>query len=85
MSPFSNIMVFTILWWMVLFCVLPFGVRTAEEAGESGGPGGATSAPVRPRVLMKFLVTTAIAALLFGVYYFIAINDLLDFRALTQG
>ena len=84
MSPFSNFMVFVIIGWVVLLCVLPFGVRTADEAGEPSGPGGATSAPVRPQILMKFLVTTLISGLLFGLYYFVAINDLLGFRAFTQ-
>ena len=32
-SLVSGLMIYLILWWMVLFIVLPFGGRTAREEG----------------------------------------------------
>ncbi|MEA3030408.1 MAG: hypothetical protein QOJ53_2389 [Sphingomonadales bacterium] len=41
----SILAIFILFWTMSLFLVLPFGVRTPEEAGEQAGPGHAESAP----------------------------------------
>jgi predicted secreted protein len=43
----SVLAIYVLFWTMSLFLVLPFGVRTAEEAGEKAQPGHAESAPVR--------------------------------------
>ena len=80
MTWISGIIVFVIIWWLVLFMVLPFGVRTAEEANMEPEPGHAPSAPISPHIGLKFAVTTAVTVVLWGVYYVVAINDLLNFR-----
>ena len=41
----SILAIYILFWTMSLFLVLPFGVRTAEEAGEQAAPGHAESAP----------------------------------------
>jgi predicted secreted protein len=69
MAWYTDVIVFVIIWWLVLFMVLPVGVRTAYEAGQAMEPGQATSAPVKPQLFVKFLATTAIAATLFAVYW----------------
>ncbi len=77
MTWFTGVMVFVIIWWVVLFTVLPWGVRVSEHSE----PGHATSAPDKPMLWRKAAVTTAIAAVLWvGVYYLIE-SDLLSFRA----
>ena len=51
------------------FVLLPFGVRTDEEAGNPKVPGQAESAP-HGFDLKRHLVKAAIlAAILFGIYY----------------
>lgn len=69
MAWYTSVVVFVIIWWLVLFTVLPVGVRTAHEANQPMEPGQATSAPVQPRILRKFLATTVIAGALFAVYW----------------
>jgi len=65
--------VYFIVWWIVLFAILPFGVRTSEEAGEESTPGFAESAPHHPRLLPKMIATTVISAIVFaGIYAIIA-------------
>ena len=59
--------VFFVIWWVVLFAVLPFGVKTQAEAGEVVS-GTASSAPVNPWLLRKAAVTTVIALLLFALF-----------------
>jgi predicted secreted protein len=62
MNLFSTGLTFIIIWWLVLFMVLPFGAAPPADAEIE--PGTARSAPARPRLLMKMLVTTGIAILL---------------------
>ena len=61
---------------MVLFAVLPWGVRVPDQHE----PGHATSAPERPMLWRKALITTVISALLWGVAYFVIESDLITFR-----
>ena len=64
----SIIAIYFLVWVMCAFLMLPFGIKTADEAGVAKVPGQADSAPVnfRPkRVLMR---ATVLAALLTGLY-----------------
>lgn len=78
MSLVGGLAIFGIVWWLVLFAVLPFGVRTAEEAGEEIAPGSAESAPVRPLLWQKLAITTLIA----GVIW-LGLFVLLEYRPVT--
>ncbi len=49
MNWFESLVAFIVIWWLVLFMVLPWGVRIPDKAE----PGHATSAPVRPRLWLK--------------------------------
>ncbi len=80
MTLVSGLMIYAIIWWMVLFMVLPFGVRTADEAGEELTEGQAASAPVRPRIFRKMLITTLISAVIMGAIVAIVEAELIDFR-----
>ncbi len=71
MSLPLGIALYLTIWWVVLFAVLPFGVRSQHEEGEMP-EGTDPGAPVRPLLLKKALWTTAISAGIFaGVYYYI--------------
>lgn len=58
--------VYFIIWWTTLFAVLPFGVRSQEEAGEVV-PGTPEGAPARPRLLWLFGVNTLVATVVFAI------------------
>ena len=66
--PFALAVYFT-LWWVVLFAVLPFGVRSAAEAGAERPAGSDAGAPVAPRLALKALATTLISGVLFAALY----------------
>jgi predicted secreted protein len=63
-----NLALYTMIWWMTLFAVLPFGVRTQGEAGDVV-PGTPASAPVRPRLIRVFLINTVVATLVFALVW----------------
>ncbi len=60
------IAVYFTTWWVVLFAVLPFGIRSQDEAHEVS-PGTDPGAPLLPRIAVKALWTTALSAVVFGV------------------
>jgi len=60
--------IYFILWWVVLFAVLPWGVRSQDEGG-AVEPGTDPGAPLRHRLALKFLWTTVIASVLFALFY----------------
>jgi predicted secreted protein len=80
MSLVGGLMIYVILWWMVLFTVLPFGVRTVREEGGEMIEGQAASAPARPRILTKMVVTTLISAVIMAVVVAVVEAELIDFR-----
>ena len=75
MNPVTGILIYAVIWWLVLFMVLPFGVRTVREEGE------ATSAPAKPRIFTKMVITTLISAALMGLIIVASEVGWLDFRA----
>jgi len=70
MSWISGAAVFFIIWWMVLFATLPFGLRTQEE-NEDVTLGTVPSAPHGPHMLRAIVRTTIVAAIIFGVLLFL--------------
>jgi len=68
---FTGFAVYFIIWWLVLFTVLPFGVKSAHEEGAAVGLGHEPAAPVRPRLVGKFAMTTVIALFVYGFYYWL--------------
>jgi predicted secreted protein len=62
------IAVYIFIWWITLFAVLPFGVRTQEEAGDVV-PGTPESAPAKQRMVRIFLINTVVASVVFAIVY----------------
>jgi predicted secreted protein len=71
MTPFAAIAIYLTIWWTVLFCVLPFGTISHAEAGIDKGDGGDPGAPVDPKLKQKFLLTTAISAVVFVLLWLV--------------
>lgn len=57
--------IFLTLWFVVLFAVLPWGVRSQHEEGEYA-QGTDPGAPVAPKLLAKALWTTLVTAVVFA-------------------
>jgi predicted secreted protein len=76
MTWLTGVMVYVVIWWMVLLMVLPWGVKVPENPG----PGHATSAPKNPMMWRKALITTLIAAVLWGIAYWLIESEWLTLR-----
>ena len=65
----SILAIYMLFWSLSVFLVIPFGVRTHEEAGAERVPGQADSAPHGYDIRKMLIRTTIVSAVLFGLYY----------------
>ena len=70
---------YVIIWWLVIFMVLPWGVRRIdpEDLGEMDDPG----APQNPRMVFKIVITTVLAGIIYGLVYLVIVSGVISFRA----
>ncbi|MBD2841713.1 DUF1467 family protein [Erythrobacter rubeus] len=64
----SILAIYFLIWVMTAFIMLPFGVRTADEAGVDTVPGQAESAPVSFRPGKLAIRATIIASVLTTIF-----------------
>jgi predicted secreted protein len=83
MSKTTVIAIYFLIWWITLFAVLPWGVRSQEESGEVA-PGTDPGAPFRHRVWMKLIWTTVVSTIIFGVVAGLYEFDLIPFEFLAR-
>ena len=80
MSVATGLMVYAIVWWTVIFAVLPWGVRTDRGSR----PGHATGAPENPRLGVKALAITGISAVIWLAIELLVRSDLISFRDMAS-
>lgn len=82
MSLTTSLAIYFIIWWVVLFTVLPFGVRNAAEEGVAVEAGNDPGAPTIPAIWTKLLWTTIVASIVFAAcwvsytYRLVTLDDL---------
>ena len=81
MTWLSGIFSYILIWWVVLFAVLPWWVKVPDrpEAGH------ATSAPVNPRLWLKALITTGVAFVLWLGLFFLMRSGVISLRDPAPG
>jgi predicted secreted protein len=72
----TGLMVYFVIWWTILFTVLPLGVHRVKDPGRGQDHG----APEAPQLLRKAIITSLVAAVLWIGFYFLHQSDLFDFR-----
>jgi predicted secreted protein len=77
MSEGLTIALYLIVWWIVLFAVLPFRFGAPELQPGSDPFAEAAGAPSTPRLKLKFMLTTVISALIVGALYAVLNLDLI--------
>ncbi len=66
----QNLAVYFIIWWVVLFAMLPIGLRTQEE-DDDVTLGTTPSAPKGAHMRWAVLRTTLVSAAIFALYFYI--------------
>jgi predicted secreted protein len=81
MTWLSGIFLYLLIWWTVLFAVLPWGNVPSDAPGQ---PGKSMGAPANPRIRQKFIATTILAAVVWLVVFAIIQSNLISFRDLVK-
>ena len=69
MGPLFYLSVYLVVWWTVLFTILPLGVRSHHEEGIEVPGGGDPGSPVNPNLKKKFITTTWVSAIVLVVIW----------------
>jgi predicted secreted protein len=65
----TAIAIYFVIWWIVLFAILPWGVKNPHEAGETILDGNEPGAPVKHQMGKKAFITTVVSAIVFAIIY----------------
>ncbi len=79
MSTTSAIAIYIIIWWLVLFMILPFGARSKIDSADVT-EGHDAGAPARPMMWKKVLATTVVSLVVFGIFYFAYTGGYIDLQ-----
>lgn len=74
MSFGSGFAVYFIMWWVSLFVVLPFGVKSQHETGEIA-PGSDPGAPTHVRIGRIALATSLVALVPFLIFQYVIVPN----------
>jgi len=76
MTLLAAFFTYLIIWWTVLFAVLPWGNRQPETPET----GMAYGAPMNPNMKKKFVATTLVSFVVLALVYLGIEMNLIDFR-----
>jgi predicted secreted protein len=82
MSIFTALAIYFVIWWIVLFAVLPWGVHSQHESGETM-PGTDPGAPVLTHLKRKLAWTTIAASVVFAAWYVVYVYRLITLDQLA--
>ena len=60
MAIFTHVLIFILIWWVLFFIILPLKINVPEKTEI----GNAKSAPSKPFLLIKFLLTSLLSAII---------------------
>lgn len=79
MNIFGAAVTFIVIWWVVLFTVLPWGIRSQiEEENNPEVRGTDPGAPNKANIWPKFLTTTLISAVVWIFFFSLFYMDILS-------
>jgi predicted secreted protein len=80
----GSIIVYVMIWWVVFFSVLPFGIQSNKETFKNSIEGIDPGAPKNPKIAKKFFITTIITSIVFIVIYYLVNNGFFNLRNFLQ-
>ena len=70
----GSIILFLIIWWLILFILLPINIDN-KAPNSTEYEGNDRGAPKNPQILKKFILTTIISVILWFVVFLLLNND----------
>ena len=80
MGAISGFAVYFMVWWVVLFAVLPWGIQRHDGSIEGVDPG----APQIHGLKKKMLITSILSLLVWLVIYFLVETDYISFQTMAE-
>jgi predicted secreted protein len=74
----TGLMVYAVIWWVTIFMILPWG--NDPIGAEDIAKGQASSAPAKPRLLLKMAINTLVAGVIWLIAHFVMLSGLISFR-----
>jgi predicted secreted protein len=72
----SGVFIYVLIWFVVLFTVLPWGVKVPENPE----PGHAPSAPINPRIGVKLVATSLVSVIVWAIVWYVMRSGWISFR-----
>ena len=72
----KGFLIYVIIWWIVVFTILPIGIKKPEKLEK----GHAEGAPQNPLILKKFIMTSLIAFVLWLLVFFFIKKQIFSFQ-----
>ena len=84
MAVATAIAIYFLIWWIMLFAVLPWGVRAQGQEGAEGAPGTDPGAPTVPRLKAKLIWTTIAAGVVWAICAVLYVKGLVTLDGLAS-
>ena len=81
MTILTAFFIYLLIWWTMLFTVLPLGVTRHQEDGRGFDAG----APAKPDLKKKIIINTVVSAIILGVIQVLVVTGILDWRGFFEG
>lgn len=80
MSFIATIFTYLLIWWIVLFAILPWGNRQPKTPEQ----GMAYGAPANPNIKKKLIATSIVSLVMLGIIYACVEMNIIDFREVAR-
>lgn len=79
MGIVGSIISYLIIWWVVLFAILPMRVKGVWEGDDEQPEGVEQGAPIRPEIWFKVKRTSWVAAIIWAVVFVVVSTDVISY------
>lgn len=80
MTPATAFFIYLLIWWTMLFTVLPIGVTRHQEEGKGFDAG----APAKPDLKKKLILNTILSAVILGIIQLLVVTGVLDWHGMFE-
>lgn len=77
MTLFTAFFIYLLIWWVMLFTVLPLGVQRHEEQGKGFDAG----APAKANLGKKLLINTVLSGVVLGIIQLLVVTGVIHWHA----